>query len=61
MQIRLHIPSSHRPNLVMTCTTDTSHRSRVEAGVQDVVVHVHLHKDGIDDRVEAHNNGDILE
>ena len=36
MQIRVHIfaRASHRSNLVMTTsTTDTSHRSRVEAGM----------------------------
>ena len=54
MQIRLHIRSSHGPNLVITCTTDKSHRSRVEVGVQDVVIHVHLCQGSIGDQLEAH-------
>ena len=40
MQIRVHIFArvSHISNLVMTTsTTDTSHRSRVEVGVQDLL------------------------
>jgi hypothetical protein len=40
------IQSSTKVNIDMhankTCTNDTSHRSRVEAGVQVVVIHVHL-------------------
>ena len=55
MQIRVHIfaRASHRSNLVMTTsTTDTSHRSRVQAGVQDLL-HVQLRKDGVGGWLEA--------
>ena len=44
MQIRVHIfaRASHRSNLFMTTnTTDMSHRSWVEVGMQDLV-HVHI-------------------
>ena len=61
MQIRLHIRSSHIPNLVMTYTIDTSDRSRVEAGVQDVVIHVHLAKTVLATGWRLMNNGVVLE
>ena len=49
MQIRVHIfaRASHRSNLFITTnTTNMSHRSRVEVGMQDLV-HVHLLYDRI--------------
>ena len=46
----------------MTCTIDTSHRSRVEVGVQDVVVHVHLlAKTALVTGSRLINNGNVLE
>ena len=55
MQIRVHIfaRASHRSNLVMTTsTTDTSHRSMVEAVVQELL-HIQLHYDVVGGWLEA--------
>ena len=55
MQIRVHIfaRASHRSNLVMTTsTTDTSHRSRIEAGMQELL-HIQLRYDAVGGWPEA--------
>ena len=63
MQIRVHIFArvSHRSNLFMTTnTTDMSHRSRVEVGMQDQL-HVHLRYDGVGGRLETLDQiGDVI-
>jgi hypothetical protein len=61
MQIRLHIRSSYRPNLVMTGATNMSHRSRVKVACRMLSSTFAFAKIVLATGSRLTNNGNVLE